>query len=93
MQLIRRYHRAIRALLLVILTAGLLMAWRGFINPNLLQLETVAEFVTVFGLLALAAFLTRILGHFVAPPPPGEMDEDTDQIEPAPAPAATLLDR
>jgi heme A synthase len=84
MNLIRHFHRFFRALLFVGLMWGLIVIWRVGINPNLLDLATFGEFLSIFFLIGIAGIVTHRIGRWIAPAERGEADEDADEVEPTP---------
>jgi uncharacterized membrane protein len=84
MNLIRHFHRFVRALLFVGLMWGLIVFWRALVNPSLLDLATFGEFVSIFVLIAIAGIVTHRIGRWIAPAEKGDVDEDSDEVEPAP---------
>ena len=81
---IRHFHRFFRALLFIGLMWGLIVLWQGFVDPNLLDLATFGEFVSIFVLIAIAGVVTHRVGRWIAPAEPGDEDEDADEVGPSP---------
>lgn len=82
MNFIRRYHRAVRAFILLAFIGGALWAWNMFVDPLALTLDTARDLVTVFMIIAVAGFVARSVGKLVAPPEPGQQDEEGDDPPP-----------
>jgi heme A synthase len=81
---IRHFHRFFRALLFVGLMWGLIVIWRAAVDPRLLDLATFGEFVSIFVLIAVAGIVTHRVGRWIAPAEKGDLDEDSDEVEPTP---------
>jgi uncharacterized membrane protein (DUF485 family) len=72
--LVRRYHRVVRVLLFMVLLYVIRVAWRGFVDPHLLDLATFGEFCMTCILIGVAVMVTHLLARRVAA---GQEDEDS----------------
>jgi hypothetical protein len=62
----------------MVLLYVMLVAWRAFVDPHLLDLATFGEFCMTFVLIGVAAMVTHLLARRVAPVAAGQEDEDSD---------------
>ena len=77
MELMRRYHRFVRAVLFVVILVGVVAFWQAEINTRLLDLATFDQFISMFVLIGVAGAVTHFLGRRLAPVENGQLEEDS----------------